>query len=232
MKLSSKLGLTAGLLALSVQAMATPVTVQTIIADFNNHTGGDHVTYTDADGNGGHESISWGASTGNASGYTFEASAPPIFNVETDTEFSLGTFTHLNYPIFDDAITGVDFNITMDLMIGGTSVGEGPFTFNFAHDETPNDCIAANCSNDHVTFSNLVTSDTFMIGNAEYTLELLGFRYNGMFAESFSTIEGERNDAELVGIFRAPTTTVPEPGTLLLLTIGLIGAGVTRKRAR
>ena len=225
------LGATAVLLT-SFAANAAVITIDSIAADWTNVVGGVNVNYIDTDTIAGNEEIRWGTTSDSQSGYRFAGAAPASFNVDTGVEFSLGDFTHFNFPInADTGISGAQLNITTDLHIGGSPSTSGPFTFSFLHDETSNSCSPLpGCANDLVSFSNLISSDTFMIGSEEFTLELLGFKHGGVTTLDFSTVEGDTNVAQLMAIFRAPTTSVPEPGMLALLSFGLLAMGMTRKQ--
>ena len=76
--------------AAAAQASAVPVTVNVVGADFNNPVGGSSLNFYNTDGIAGNEEIRWGTPhAGDQSGYRFDASAPPAFTVETDTQFSL-----------------------------------------------------------------------------------------------------------------------------------------------
>jgi len=222
-------------LSLSSQAFALSITVDTVSANWNNLVGGSNISYVNTDGLAGNEEIRWGVGSPVAtvnSGYRFDSAAPPSMVVNTGDVFSFGNLTHFNNPIFSGGgISGAQLNITTDLTIGGVPLTEGPFTFSFIHNETPNSCSPQpNCANDIVSFSNLVTSDTFTVAGQMYTLNLLGFSYNGVTTNSFSSPEGGNNTAQLLGSFSAPIVTVPEPSTLGIFALSMVGLASFRLR--
>ena len=219
----------------SFTATAAIITVDSIGANWTNVLGGTQVNAIDSDGITGNEELRWGWPVGGArqSGYRFDSAAPGSFDVNTDVEFVLGEFTHFNFPIYlNSIIFGAQLDITTDLHIASDSLTSGPFNFSFSHDETPNICNTdanPSCANDLVTVGNIMTSDTFMIGSDVFTLELLGFQQDGVTTSSFSTVEGRENIAQLMAVFRAPTS-VPEPASIALLSLGLLAMGIARKR--
>ena len=218
----------------SFTANAAIISIDSIGANWTNVVDGLHLNTINSDGIAGNEELRWGDPfTGGTlqSGYRFDSASLSSFDVETNAEFVLGDFTHFNFPVFlGTTISSAQLDITTDLHIGSDSLTSGPFTFSFLHDETPNDCnTGANCANDIVTVGNIITSNTFMIGGDEFTLELLGFQQGGVTTSSFSTMEEQANVAQLMAIFRTPAS-VPEPGALALLSLGLLAMGMTRKR--
>jgi hypothetical protein len=68
-----------------------------------------------------------------------------------------------------------------------------------------------------------LTIEPFFVGAGDYRLVLTGFAY-GVFENGPTA--SYRGDIS----FAAATTSVPEPGTLLLLATGLIAAAVTARR--
>jgi len=229
-------GLSFLLLFFSSPLYALPVTVLTVGADWTNVQDAlSVVSYFDTDGIAGNEEIRWGdpASDQGQSGYRFDGAAPPEFTVETGDVFSLGDFTHTNQPVWG-SITGAQLDISMDLMINGVMLGEGPFSFSFIHDETTNACdttLNPDCANDLVSFANLSTSDTFMVDGVEYTLDLIGFSVDGVFMTEFSTIEGQSNTAQLLATFTT-ASSVPAPPAFILMALGLIGVVFSRRPVR
>lgn len=200
----------------------------------------------------GTSDIRWGTSIGEGqSGYDFDAT-PTSFDANPDTQFVLGTFTHLNFPVTGSALTSVDLAVSFAIQ-GLTTTFDA--LFSFTHDETNNywtsnlsPDTSATCADggqngsginvngcaDLVTAtSNPTSQNTFQIGGVTYMLEILGFQYQGNLLTDFWTIERQTNSADLLAVFRIvdepPVSEVPLPASGLLLLAGIAGLFARRR---
>jgi len=211
-------------------------TLDVVSATWQNLVGGAGTSINVA--NGTFTDVRWGTDNPN-SGLGFDGIAPPPQVLPAlGSPFLLGSLRHYNNPITaGTAASSVDLSLNTNLTIGGNAIGAGPFNFRFLIDETPNSAPCAYPSvtpcADKISFQNLLTSDTFLIGGTVYTINVLGFAdsLGGPIVTDFISQEGGTNTTFLYASISAP---VPEPASIaFLLTIGVaVVVPLSRRRTK
>jgi hypothetical protein len=170
---------------------------------------------------------------------------PREFQVEVDPKtlgefFVLGTLTHYNEPILSDAFMGeiaVEYDITIEDTVSGESVNFVELfdlmfseTLNEAPcDPTPNPSGSPTPCDDTYEFFG-TDFEEFTLGGVDYTISIIGF-CDGTTPDTcsdglFYSAEGESS----TGFVLEVKQQVPAPGVLALLSAGLIGLGLSRRR--
>lgn len=192
----------------------------------------------------------WGTSTGQGrSGYNFLGmdSSVNVVSPGSSGNFVIGTFEHVNFPITGGSITGINLLFTADVWVDGNNLGPRTFTYNFSHEETDNGANpcpyggagnpinSAGCA-DRVQMNFNSSSETFLIGLDQYTLDIAGFLVGGSPTTGFLTKEGVVNTAYIQGnvnlFSRAVGGGVPEPSTWAMMILGFGATGVMVRNHR
>ncbi len=204
--------------------------------------------------------LSWGVDDRRSSlairdenGTLADAGAPAMGGLTTNGDFALANrFFHnnrvipLNSLALDDVLLRLDLNLRPVGEAGTASVGIEPFRVNFR--ETPNlgvcesgvgQCADIFSLNSGVPFANGVFSYSFDFNNQQYFLDLMAQGLASLTDQQcqaagaetgcigFITPENELSATQLALRIR---TSVPEPAALGLLSLGLLGVAVARRR--
>ncbi len=241
-------------------AVAATLDVSSVNGSWTGLVSGPNQNPTNVTGLGTN-SVSWGtphvsSRTGKQSGYSFVGAASG--QIESDTDFDLGTFTHNNFVInAGTSIAGAGLGLVVNMVIGGVNRAMTA-AFNFDHDETLNRGEAnglcknggANsagvningCADRVKILDNTGQQDAFEINGFLYILEITGFIQNGQAFTEFWTTEDGVNEAILRARFTLvgavdpidpPPSPVPLPaaGWMVLTGLGALVAARARRKA-
>lgn len=222
-------------------AHAITFTLQDVSYDWTGTVGGTNVVENNNVPPNAREEIRWGVPSGqpNQSGLGIEKSFGAFgalpFNVNPNQNFPLGLFTHFNFEITQGSAASSAFlDVTPTILADGSPISVGTFSFRFDIEETDNapPCPAfqqssTNCD-DRITPSTAI-DNSFEVDGTLYTISIFGFcaTCTGESPQgNFITEEGGARTAFLV----ARITEVPEPGTLAVVAVGLLGLAAVRRR--
>lgn len=220
---------------------SSPAFAETIEITFGNFTGewlnavtSDGGDSTSTSGTETDPVLSWGrpATSEGQTSYTFESEAAftTLFDssAETSDIFNLGTFTHSNNPIYSPTLVSVDLKLTTTVQVGDLEAAPVEFLFSFSHDETPNSAspckyddstqpgVNDNGCADSITLTSSLFTQTFTIGNTDYTIAIEGFKVGETTVDSFLTKEKADNEAIIIAkvtSYEAIVTGGGESGT-------------------
>ncbi|WP_129842266.1 lamin tail domain-containing protein [Streptomyces sp. RFCAC02] len=143
----------------------------------------------------GTDHVRWGNVADDAkSGYVFSGGSVPV---KLDgTEFTLGTFTHRNFPV--PALPQPQFDVDLSVKVVFEDGTESAFSFRFHHNETPNDGPAPE---DLVDLPSFVSPEEVTVDGRKYKVVISGFKQNGQIVRQFVSAEGGANSADVVALF-------------------------------
>ncbi|CCH30333.1 lamin tail domain-containing protein [Actinosynnema sp. NPDC047251] len=139
--------------------------------------------------------VKWGVPAGSGkSGYVFSGGT---VDVKLDgTEFTLGTFTHENFPI--QAMPVPQFEVDLTVKVAFEDGTESDFSFKFRHNETPN--VGPN-PEDEVDLPTFVSPESVTVNGEQYAVVISGFKQNGQIVRKFISAENSANSADVVALF-------------------------------
>ena len=222
-------------LVLAMAGVANALTLNAVDGEWKNVSGGNPFSYEWREesvsyGSGTEKQIRWGDPVGNdKSGLGFTGSAPPDVAFGVGDTFEIGQLRHFNNPV-SGGTAAESAVLEISLTFSDPVLGPETFDFTFEIDETPN-APGPPASDDIIDFPASYATETFLIGDTEYTLQLLGFGDSAEdLLDQFVSPEGTTNETLLWGRITTASTIIPEPATIFLLGLGLFALlGLGRK---
>ncbi|MBK4215484.1 THxN family PEP-CTERM protein [Paracoccus caeni] len=236
----------ASIIALTaIGAQAATLTVTDISGAWSNVVGGQQVNIN----NGATSTVRWGTPTNAQSGYDFTPEGTPL-DAAQDVDFTLGTFTHHNFPITaGTGISSASLDVTFKFYLGSDSstIYTRTSQFVFNHWETGNSdnpCADGGtegsgvningCADQVTAVTNPNSTDSFEIVDGNITRKYV-FAVNGFdIGDEFWTVENQTNQATIKARFtyeeNIQPAPIPLPAAAWMLMAGMGGLAMASRR--